>query len=81
MGGLDHAQVSAFSWTPQYNIGLPWDLLAWISMENGIPSPLLILLQLQSYLVLCISARIIIIPKSRNILCSQLISELSSLCI
>ena len=36
MGGLDHVQVSAFSWTPQYKIVLSWDLLAWISPGNKI---------------------------------------------
>ena len=33
--GLDHIQVSAFSWTPQCRIVISWDLLAWISMEGG----------------------------------------------
>ena len=33
--GLDHVQVSAFSWTPQCRIVISWDLLAWISMEGG----------------------------------------------
>ena len=37
MGRLDHVQASAFSWTPQYRIVLSWDLLAWISLEDGIP--------------------------------------------
>ena len=38
--GLDHKEVqfSAFSWwIPQYRIVLPWALLAWISVEGGIP--------------------------------------------
>ena len=43
--------------------------------------PLLTLLQLQSYLVACISSRIFIIPKLQNIYCRQFISELFSLCI
>ena len=42
---------------------------------------LLTLLQLQSYLVPYISARMFIIPKLRNIFWRKLISELSSLCI
>ena len=39
MGGLDsdHAQASAFSWTPHYEIVLSWDLLAWISVKDSIP--------------------------------------------
>ena len=39
MGGLDHFQVSAFSWTTQYTIIVSWDLLSWISEEawGGIP--------------------------------------------
>ena len=45
------------------------------------PVPLLTLLQLQSYLVPCISARIFIIPKLQNIHCRQFTSELFSLCI
>jgi hypothetical protein len=50
------------------------------------PIPLLTLLQLGSYLVLCISARIFIIPKLQNIRWRQFISaitlsELFSLCI
>ena len=36
MVGLDHVQVNALSWTPQYRIVLPWDLLAWMSLENRI---------------------------------------------
>ena len=38
MGGLDHSgiQVSPLFWTPQYKIVLPWDLLAWMSVEDGI---------------------------------------------
>jgi hypothetical protein len=36
MDGLDHVQVSAFSWTPQYRIVLSWDLLGWISVEDRI---------------------------------------------
>ena len=35
--GLDHVEISAFSWTPQSRILLSWDLLAWISMEGKIP--------------------------------------------
>ena len=38
MGGLDHVEVSAFSWTPQYRIILSRDLLAWISVKGRIPS-------------------------------------------
>ena len=47
------------------------------------PVLLLTLLQLQSYLVPCISSRIFIIPKLRNTCCRELISfgELFSLCI
>jgi hypothetical protein len=45
------------------------------------PVPLLNLLQLQSYLVLCISARVFIIPKLQNIHCRQSIGEISFLCI
>ena len=39
MGGLDSdcVQASAFSWTPQYRTVLSWDLLAWISVKDGIP--------------------------------------------
>ena len=37
IGGLDDIQVSTFSWTPQYNIALSWNLLAWISSMEGIP--------------------------------------------
>ena len=33
--GLDHVQN--VSWTPQYSIVLPWDLLDWISVEDRIP--------------------------------------------
>ena len=35
--GLDHVQVSSFSWTPERRILLSWDLLSWISVEGGIP--------------------------------------------
>ena len=42
--------------------------------------PLLSSLQLQSYLVPCISARMFIIPKLQNIRCKQFPSELLSLC-
>ena len=45
------------------------------------PAPLLTLLQLQSYLVLCTSARIFIIPKLRNIYWRKFFSEPFSLCI
>jgi hypothetical protein len=34
---LDHAQVSAFSWSPQYRIVLSWDLLSCILVEGRIP--------------------------------------------
>ena len=47
----------------------------------GFSVPLLTLLQLRSYLVLCISARVFIIPKLPNIRCKQFQSELLSLCI
>ena len=39
MRGLDHIQVSAFTWTPhrpQYRISLSWDLLDWITVEGKI---------------------------------------------
>ena len=36
MRGLDHIQVSAFTWTPQYRIVLSWDFLAWILAEDRI---------------------------------------------
>ena len=36
MGGLEHVEVSAFSWTPQYRIVLHWDLLAWMSEADRI---------------------------------------------
>ena len=45
------------------------------------PVPSQTLLQLQSYLVPCISARIFIIPKLWNICWRKFISELFSLCI
>jgi hypothetical protein len=32
MGGLDHDQVGTL--TPQYRIVIPWNLLAWMSMEG-----------------------------------------------
>ena len=48
-------------------------------VEFSVPLPTL--LQLQSYLVPCISARISIIPKLRNIRWKQFLSELFSLCI
>ena len=64
MGGLDHVQVSAFTYTSEYRIVLSWDLLAWISVEDRIPCSFA---QIQSYLVPCISARVFIIPKLRNI--------------
>ena len=35
LGGLEHSQVSAFFWTPQYT--LSWDLLGWITIEGRIP--------------------------------------------
>ena len=37
IGGLNHVQVSVFSWGhSQYRIVLSWDLLAWISVEDRI---------------------------------------------
>ena len=30
IAGLDHVQVSPFSYTPQYRIALSWELLSWI---------------------------------------------------
>ena len=36
MRGLDHVQVSPFSWS-QYRIVLSWDLLEWISAKDRIP--------------------------------------------
>ena len=36
MNGLDNVQVGALSLTPQYRIVLPWDLLAWMSVEGEI---------------------------------------------
>jgi hypothetical protein len=36
MSGLDHVQVGALSWTPQYRIVLSWDLLGWMSVEGRI---------------------------------------------
>ena len=38
IGGLDDIEVSTFSWTPEYRIALSWNLLAWISMMDRIPS-------------------------------------------
>ena len=40
IGGLDHIQVSTFSWipSPQYRIVLSWGLLAWLSRIDRIPS-------------------------------------------
>ena len=42
--GLDHVQVSAFSWNPQFKIVLSWDLLDWMegllgSLTNFITTP------------------------------------------
>ena len=36
MGGLDHDEVSALSWTPQYRNVLSWELLAWTMVEGRI---------------------------------------------
>ena len=36
--GIEHLQVSAFSWNSQYRLALSWDLLAWILNEEGTPS-------------------------------------------
>ena len=42
MGGLDsgsdYIQAGTFFWTPQFRIVLSWDLLAWISEKDIIPS-------------------------------------------
>ena len=57
--------------TRLYSLGSCWPRCWW---RVEFPVPLLTLLQLQSYLVPCISVRIFIIPKLRNICC-----ELSSL--
>ena len=38
IGGLNDIQVSTTSSTPQYRIALSWNLLAWISWKNRIPS-------------------------------------------
>ena len=35
--GLDPVQVGAFALITQYRLVLPWDLLAWISVEGRIP--------------------------------------------
>ena len=37
IGGLDNIQVSTFSWTPQYRMAISWDLIVWISTNDGIP--------------------------------------------
>ena len=56
-----------------YYAGYRWGI------EFSVPLPTL--LQLQSCLVPCISARIFIIPKLQNILCKWFLSELFSLCV
>ena len=35
-GGLNHSQVSVFSYSSQYTIVLSWELLPWISVEDRI---------------------------------------------
>ena len=37
IGGLDHVPVSSWTPHPHYGIVLSWELLAWISGEDGIP--------------------------------------------
>ena len=78
MPGLDsdHVHVSALSMTPQHTIVLSWNLLIWISTEGGIPCSFTNFIQLQSYPVLCISARIFIMPRLQNIHCRPFIGEL-----
>ena len=82
--GLDHVQLGLIliSPNPQYTgrIVLSWNLLSWILVGVESPVPLLILLQLQIYLVPFISAWIIIIPKLQNIHFIKFIRELFSLC-
>ena len=34
--GINHSQVSAFSWSSQYRIVLSWELLACVSVEDRI---------------------------------------------
>ena len=61
-----------------YFLGTCYPVYQW---RREFSVPLLTLLQLQSYLVPCISARIFIIPKLQNIRCKQFLCELFSLCI
>ena len=37
-GGIDHFQVSNFSWSSQYRIVLSWKLLHWVSVNDRILS-------------------------------------------
>ena len=64
--------------TGLYFLGTCYPVYRW-RVEFSVP--LLTLLQLQSYPVPCISARIFIIPKLQNIRWKQFPSELFSLCI
>ena len=82
--GLDHVQLRLIPLfpNPQYTgwIVLSWNLISWILVGGRIPCSFIILLQLQSYLVPFISARIIFIPKLQNIHFINLIGEHFSLC-
>ena len=80
MGGFDsdHVQVNAFSWTPQYRTVLSWTCWPGYLWRIEFSVPLLTLLQLQSYLVPCISARIFIILKLQNIHWRQFFMQLLS---
>ena len=60
-----------------YFLGTCYPVYQW-RIEFSVP--LLSSSQLQSYLVPCISARIIIIPKLQNIRCNKFPGELFSLC-
>jgi hypothetical protein len=64
--------------TRLYFLGTCWPGYRW---RIEFPVPLLTLSQLESYLVLCISARIFIIPKLQNIHWIEFISELLSICV
>ena len=64
--------------TGLYFLGTCYPVYRW-RIEFSLPLPTL--LQLQSCLVPCISARIFIIPKLQNIRCKQFFGELFSLCI
>ena len=64
--------------TGLYFLGTCYPVCRW---RIGFSLPLPTLLQLQSCLVPCISPRIFIIPKLRNIRWKQFFSELISLCV